>query len=169
LGVSEFAAALEGMRHITLDTAGCIYFLQGDSRRFPPVRKLLEMAAENTLQVELPGIVHLELLVRPYRSGDMREMAMIRGLTHEQPGVITADISEQVLLAAAGIRAITNLKTPDALVAASATVGGSDAIVGNDRRFDVLNALTGVELLSAGRTRLPLPKYIHLDDYVEVA
>jgi predicted nucleic acid-binding protein len=157
------------LRRVTLDTAGCIYLLQRGSRRFALVRKLVEMAAAGRLVIELPGIVYLELLVRPYKTGDMTEMATIRGLTHEQPGVETVPISEQVILASASVRAIAGLKTPDALVAGSATAGGSDAIVGNDRRFEVLNSLEGVQLLTAGRRRLPVPRYVHLDDFVEGA
>jgi predicted nucleic acid-binding protein len=155
------------MQRVTLDTAGCIYLFQRNSRRFEHMRALIEMAAGGELTVELPGIVYLELLVRPYRSGDMTEMALVRGLTHEQPGVQTVSITEQVLLAAASIRAMTGLKTPDALVAGSATNGRSEAIIGNDRRFDVLNELDGVELLTAGRKRLPVPAYIHIDDFVD--
>jgi predicted nucleic acid-binding protein len=169
LGVEALGTALAGCRRVTLDTAGCIYLLQRSSRRFELVRMLVERAARGDLTIELPGIVYLELLVRPYRSGDMTEMATIRGLTHEQPGVETVAISEHVLLASASLRALTGLKTPDALVAGSATAGESQAIIGNDRRFDVLNTLDGVELLTAGRRQLPVPKYIHLDDYVEVA
>jgi hypothetical protein len=158
---------LKDVRRATVDTAGCIYLLQRGSRRFPHMRHVLELAAKGELKVELPGVVHLELLVRPYRSGDMTEMATIRGLTHEQPGIETKDISEQVLIVSASIRALTGLQTPDALVAGSATVHRSDALIGNDRRFDVLNEFADVELLSAARATLPLPRYIHIDDYVE--
>lgn len=167
MGIKEFAAELKGVRKLTLDTAGCIYLFQRNSRRFAHMRRIVELAANGDLAIELPGIVHLELLVRPYRTGDMTEMSLIRGLTHEQPGVRTAAISEQVLLAAAAVRAITGLKTPDALVAGSATVGESDIVLGNDRRFDVLNALDGIELLTVSRRKLPVPRYVHIDDFVD--
>jgi hypothetical protein len=94
-------------------------------------------------------------------------MEMVRSLIDDQAGVEPIEMSEDVLRTAAEIRALTRLKTPDALVVGSAVVSGSEVIVGNDRRFDVLNAVPDVKLFVIGNRPRSMPRYLHLDDFVD--
>jgi hypothetical protein len=67
---------------------------------------------------------------------------------------------------AAEIRAHTRLKTPDAIVVASAVASGCQAIVGNDKRFRDLEGLRGTRFLAAGSRPIEMPDYLHLEDFV---
>ncbi|MEX2246839.1 MAG: PIN domain-containing protein [Dehalococcoidia bacterium] len=164
---ADFITATSGFRRIALDSSACVYYLRGEPLRGRLVAGLIERALDSLLAIHVPAIVQLELLVRPYRSGNPEELARVRSFTERQPGVRTAPISKDVLFGAAQVRALTSLKVPDALVVSSAAVGRCDGIVGNDTRFAALNRFETLHLSAMGELRLP--RYIHLDDYVAVS
>lgn len=78
-------------------------------------------------------VTELELLVRPLRDGDEREMDEIRAAL-DGPGMHVVDLDRQVAQAAAEVRAQTMLPLADAAIVATAIRAGCDVIVGNDRR-----------------------------------
>jgi predicted nucleic acid-binding protein len=166
-GLAAFRQALQGSRRITVDTNCCIYFLE---RKAVGVQEfadyVFELAGDRLASVELPGIARLELMVGPLRSGDAPHMLRVRRLIERIPGVTNVDISEDVLLAAAAIRATTKLKTPDALVAGSALVRQSDVIVGNDKGFAALEAVPRLGIWGAAKV-YRMPRYIHMNDYLD--
>lgn len=148
-----------------MDTCGCVFLLDNRAAHFPLARDLFLEAARGRLAVEVAGITLMELLVRPARSGDRREMEIVMTLTKRQAGVVTMPISEMVLMTAAHVRASTRLKAPDALVVASAALSGCDAIIGNDKDFRVINDIAGLGPIGVGGRTLRMPQYIHFDDY----
>jgi predicted nucleic acid-binding protein len=159
-----FLSALGRAGSIALDTSACIYYLQAVGERYELISEVIRRAARGRVEVELSGIVEMELLVRPYRSGDMIGVRKIRSLV-EGRGATLRDVSRDVLLASATIRAATGIRLPDAIIAGSAAVARCDAIVGNDTAFRRLNGISGVHVRTR-RGTLPLPLYVHLDDYV---
>ena len=117
--------------------------------------------------MELAGITLMELLVRPFRSGDRREIEVVMTLAKRQAGVITTPITEMVLMTAAQVRVATRLKAPDALVVASAMISGCGAVVGNDNDFKIINSIEPLPPVGVGARSSRLPRYIHFDDYLE--
>jgi predicted nucleic acid-binding protein len=101
------------------------------------------------------------------RSRDLREREMIVDLTERATGVETTELTRTVMFLAAEIRAHTRLKTPDAIVVASAAANGCEAIVGNDKRFRDLEGLRSARFLAAGSRPIAMPDYLHLDDFVK--
>ncbi len=151
-------------RRIALDTNICVYFLQSAPQWFPLAYEVV-MRTESRNDLCIPDIVRLELLIGPNRTGDFDEMADVRALLARGSRI---EIDDDVIEIAARLRAMTRLRTPDALVAACAAVGECGAIVGNDATFKDLRPIQGMMLFGAGRT-VPVPRYIHLDDYVDGA
>lgn len=166
-GRTAFLAATDPLRRITLDTNIFAYYLKNDPLEYAELTtQLLLRCVRGDLDIEIPGIVEMELLILPYRSRDPGRVRLIRRLTREHPGVKTSAISELTVHLAAEIRAlIPSLKAPDALVAASAALNGSEALVGNDADFNKLNRLGNVQLMARGRRPLPLPQFLCLDDF----
>jgi predicted nucleic acid-binding protein len=160
-----FEERVGGLRHISLDSCACIYLLTGTEPFTAPVRGLFERADARRLAISLSRLVQMELLVHPMRSRDLRERELIFDLTERAIGVETTDLTRSVLFLAAEIRAHTRLKTPDAIVVASAAANGCEAIVGNDKRFRDLDGLRGTRLMAMGSRVVPLPEYVHLGDY----
>jgi predicted nucleic acid-binding protein len=166
-GHEAFDARVGGLRRIGLDTNACIYFLTQHEPLMEPIRHLFERADARRLAISLSRLVQMELLIHPLQHRDLREREVIIDLTERALGVETTDLTRTVLFLAAEIRAHTRLKTPDAIVVASAAVSGCEAIVGNDKRFRDVEALRGTRFLAAGSRAIAMPDYVHLDDYRE--
>lgn len=150
---------------VAVDTCCCVYYLDGTSTHFGLMRELFVLAAQRTLQLELAGITMLELLVKPFQTGDRRHLEIVMKLAKRQLGVRTMPVTERVLVTAAQVKAATRLKTPDALVVASAALSGCAAVISNDRGFEVLDKVSTIRLASAGGGMLKLPRYIQVDDF----
>lgn len=165
-GHEAFEERVGGLRHISLDSCACIYLLTRTEPFTAPIRGLFERAGARRLAISLSRLVQMELLVHPMRSRDLREREMIVDLTERAAGVETTELTRTVMFLAAEIRAHTRLKTPDAIVVASAVASGCQAIVGNDKRFRDLEGLRGTRFLAAGSRPIEMPDYLHLEDFV---
>jgi predicted nucleic acid-binding protein len=97
----------------------------------------------------------------------MLERRRLLTVTEATRGVHVTAVSRAVLLAAADVRAKTNLKTPDAVVAGSAIVAGCGAIVGNDKSFERLARVDKDAWVMFDSRVNPVPAYVHLDDFVD--
>ncbi len=148
---------------IALDTNVCIYFFQPSSQWFQLASDVMTLSMESELYI--PDIVRLELLAGAYRTSDASETARLRRFIEESTRI---GMDDDVVDAAAQLRATTRMRTPDALVAASAAVAGCGAIVGNDARFRDMESVQGVTLVT-GRRRAQMPRYVHLGDYLSGA
>lgn len=166
-GHEAFEERVGGLRHISLDSCACIYLLTRTEPFTAPIRGLFERAGARRLAISLSRLVQMELLVHPMRSRSLREREMIVDLTERATGVETTELTRTVIFLAAEIRAHTRLKTPDAIVVASAAANGCEAIVGNDKRFRDLDALRGTRFRAVNSRVVTLPEYVHLDDYIE--
>ena len=139
---------LTDLRNVVLDTAPCIYFLEGSvsDRRRAVMEPLIEAAESGETQVSVSTLSVTELLTGPLRKKDRMAEARTRLFLSELCNLVPADF--EVADAAARLRARHRLRTPDALVCATGLVIGADAIVGNDARW---------------KRVADLP-YVHLDD-----
>lgn len=163
-GQRRFLEAIEGAGIVALDTNACIYHLERQTAFSGLLDAVVARAIGGALHVVVSAIVQLELLVRPYASGDLRVLRHILEFTEEHAGVVTTPISREVVHVSAQIRAMTRLKLPDAIVVGSAVVEGADLVIGNDGKFDQLNASTRLEVASGAR-RYAVPRFIRLEDY----
>jgi len=75
-----------------------------------------------------------ELLVRPVCAGPREEMYMHAFLT-SFPNLQALNVDFHVAHQAANLRAVRNVKTPDALILACGLLAGCEAIVGNDEAW----------------------------------
>ncbi len=166
-GREAFEERIGGLRHVGIDTCACIYLLTRTEPLAELVRSLFERADARRLAISISRLVQMELLIHPLRHRDLREREVIIDLTERASGVETTDLTRTVLFLAAEIRAHTRLKTPDAIVVASAAAGGCDAIVGNDKTFRDVEALHGTRFLAAGSRAIAMPQYVHLEDFLE--
>jgi hypothetical protein len=141
-----------------------VYFLAGTKGKWYPLASgLVDHAASARCLVDLPAIVRMELLVEPYRSSNRSAVGEVRYFMNATPGFRSAPMIEDMLVVGARVRATKRISTPDALVIASATVRQCDTLVGNDKDFLVLRDAG----FRAALPDLQLPRYIHLDDFVD--
>lgn len=119
---------------IYLDANALIYSVE----RVEPYRTLLnpmwQAAGEGAVTVASSGLTVIETLVKPIRDGNEEIEAQYREV-FEASVFRVLDMPLGVFEQAARIRAVAELKTADALHAASALQAGCDLFVTNDSAF----------------------------------
>ncbi len=137
-----------GQGSVAIDTAIFIYFIEEHPRFLPFVLPLFEEADRGKRELVTSGITLLEVLVVPYRVGDIQLAERYELLLTRSRGIRMMDIDRGHLRAAAQLRAATGLKTPDALQLVCAIAAGCKTFVTNDRGFPQIPSLRVIELSS---------------------
>lgn len=136
---------------VGLDTSPLIYAFDAIEPYAKPVTSLLRMAENGQLKLFVSGITELELMVKPLSQNDRHALRQIRLLMEKFPNLHLVPVRREVLQLAAKLRAKERLRTPDAIIAASAILTRCDCIVGNDRTM---------------QKKLQSISYLCLDDFV---
>ncbi len=130
-----------GSGPVGVDTAAFIYFIEEETPFLGPVEALFTEASAGRLQLVTSALTLLEVLVVPYRAGDNSLAERYEALLTRSRGLHMLDLSPELLRAAAQLRAVTGIKTPDALQIAAALSAGCKAFVTNDRRIPSIPGL----------------------------
>ena len=132
-----------GQGPVALDTAVFIYFIEEHPRFLPVVEPVFSAVAGARLQAITSGITLLETLVLPYRSGNAGLAERYEILLTQSRGIRFVDLDRALLRAAAHLRALFTVRTPDALQLAAALATGCTAYLTNDR---ALPRIAGLEI-----------------------
>jgi predicted nucleic acid-binding protein len=120
---------------VYVDTNAVIYHVE----RIEPYRTAAESLWTDLdagkAQVATSDLSLLEVLVKPLREGNSFLVALYRTVLLGTVGLQCLPITRQVLETAARLRADHNLKTPDAIHAATALQAGCASFVTNDAGF----------------------------------
>ena len=129
-------AAIGPGASLLVDTSVVLAYLVGTEATSPVAEQLFDaFVATGRNPAALSMITVEEILVRPFRAGTssvaiaegfLRQFAEIRKLVE-----VNYDIARE----AARVRATTGMRTPDALIVATALVTGVDLLVTNDRSW----------------------------------
>jgi len=123
---------------IALDTVTFIYFLERHPVHFVTVKELFGRIETAELTAVMSSLLFAELLVPAYRAGDSKRVqTMVRLLTNF-PNMRIIPLSPEISVEAARLRAVYNMRTPDAIHAATALKENADAIITNDKGFQRL-------------------------------
>lgn len=137
-----------GLGAVAIDTAVFIYFIEEHARYLPLIRPLFEEADGGKRELVASAVTLLEVLVVPYRAGNVQLAERYELLLTRSRGVRLVDVSRDQLRAAAQLRAATGMKTADALQVASALSAGCRTVLTNDRRLPAIPGLRIVQLSS---------------------
>jgi predicted nucleic acid-binding protein len=133
---------------IAVDTAIFIYFIEEDPRFVPLVLPVFEEADAGKRELVTSAVTLLEVLVVPYRAGNVRLAERYELLLTRSRGVRMTDVTRDQLRGAAQLRAATGVKTPDALQLVSALGAGCRTFLTNDRAFPPIPGLRVIQLSS---------------------
>jgi predicted nucleic acid-binding protein len=136
-----------GKGSVALDTAAFIYFIEEHPLFLPLLRPLFAASDRGEVTIVTSALTLLEVLVISYRAGDLALANRYEAHLTRSRGVFVREIDLAQLRAAAQLRAITSVRTPDALQLAAALGEGCTAFVTNDRR---LPAVPGLRVLQLG-------------------
>jgi predicted nucleic acid-binding protein len=138
---------------IVVDTSVLVAYLDGSDAFGPAAAAILDdLVAPGTHPATMSAVTMTECLVRPFRAGPEAVTIASTFLSHF-PNLHIRVIDAEVATEAARIRALTGLRTPDALVLATAIVDGVGTVVTADGGWrTAVSILGGLRLvdLSAG-------------------
>jgi predicted nucleic acid-binding protein len=130
--LAALASALAGHRLIALDTAVWIYHFEGSAAYGPAADRVLEVVSQGRIGTVVSELVLLELLVAPLKKGAQDIADEIELAVMHFPNLQLAPVTRAVLLRAAEMRARYGLRTPDAIMLATAVESGATLAVTND-------------------------------------
>jgi predicted nucleic acid-binding protein len=115
------------------------------------VRPLFIEADQGRRELVTSVLTLLEVLVVPYRAGNLALAERCEQLLTRSRGVRLVKATRDLLRTAAELRAATGVRTPDALQVASALSARCRTFVTNGRRLPVIPALRVVQLSAYDR------------------
>jgi predicted nucleic acid-binding protein len=130
-----------------LDTAIFVYYIEEDATFLPLVASILEDVEAGWREVVTSSLTLLEVLVVPYRAGNLALADRYESYLSRSRGVRLVDIGRPELRIAAQLRALhTSIRTPDALQLAAGLSAGCNSFVTNDRDLPPVGGLKIVQL-----------------------
>jgi predicted nucleic acid-binding protein len=136
-----------GAGPVAVDTVAFIYFIEEHPLYLPLLRPVFAAADRGELTIVTSAVTLLEVLVVPYRSGDLRLAERYEDLLTRSRNVRLREIDRALLRAAAQLRAVSSIRTPDALQLAAGLAERCTSFLTNDRR---LPSLPGLRVLQIG-------------------
>jgi predicted nucleic acid-binding protein len=137
-----------GRGPVGVDTAIFIYFIEEHPKFLSLIEPLFREVDEGQIELVTSALTLLEVLVVPYRTGDHLLAARYESILTRSRGVRMAEISRDHLRAAAQLRAVTGLKTPDSLQLVAALAGGCTIFLTNDRELPTVSGIRILQLAS---------------------
>jgi predicted nucleic acid-binding protein len=142
LGLRE---ALRG-RRVAVDTVAFIYLIEEHPKYWPLVRSLFQDADKGRREIVTSALTLLEVLVIPYRVGDLALAERYEAVLTQSRNVHLVDVDAHQLRAAAQLRAAFRFRTPDALQVAAALSRRCTTLITNDRDLPAIPGLEIVQL-----------------------
>ena len=143
LVVGALPARLRGER-IYLDTNVFIYALEGSVEVKAQVAPLFAAVDAGELSVVTSDLTMAEVLVHPYRMGDLKLVDRYERLLAPRPNLARIPVSLPLWRAAARHRASTKLRLPDAVHLATAEAERCTFVVTNDQGFAAASSVAVV-------------------------
>jgi predicted nucleic acid-binding protein len=136
LGLKQLRAFLRRHRLIALDTSIFIYQLESNARYLPLTNHIFSWLEGPDSKAITSIVTMMELLVQPYRESDEHRVDEFYGLLSTYPNLDWIAPHLEIADAAARLRALHRLRTPDALLAATAEYSGATGFITNDAVFE---------------------------------
>jgi predicted nucleic acid-binding protein len=130
---------------LALDTVVFIYFIEEHPRFLPVLDPVFAAIDKKRLRAVASSLTLLEVLVVPYRAGNIPLAERYEQVLTHSRGLRLIDIDRTQLRAAAQLRALhSSLRTPDAIQTSAALSGNCSVLLTNDRD---LPAVPGLRIL----------------------
>lgn len=129
---------------VALDTAVFIYLVEEHPVYLPLIIPVFVAIDRGKIRGVTSALTILETTVVPLRSGDEALARRYEALLTNSRGLTLVPLDLDLLRAAAHLRAVTRLKTPDAIQLAAALAEGCTTFVSNDHHYP---QLPGIRIL----------------------
>jgi predicted nucleic acid-binding protein len=130
-----------GAGPVGLDTVVFIYFLEEHPGYLALVEPVFAGLDSGQWAAVTSALTLLETLVVPYRAGDTSLAERYEALLSRSRGLRLVELDRSLLRAAAHLRAVLSVKTPDAIQLAAAIGARCTSFVTNDRALPPIPGL----------------------------
>jgi predicted nucleic acid-binding protein len=131
----KIADALRGVRKLGIDTLAFIYLVEQHPTYIARVRSIFQYVQSGSIRASGCVIALTEVLTLPLRNQKHGLVQSYQNILSNSADLSLIPVDSRVAEEAAELRALYNLKTPDALHVASAIQSGCDAFLTNDRNL----------------------------------
>jgi len=134
-------------KSIFLDTAPLIYFIEGHSEYQGVLSQIFEANDKRDFSFITSSITLLEVLVKPLKDGNTKLAEQYKNILTNAPGIELLEVTHEVAIKAAELRARYNLRTPDAIQLGTAIISKASCFLTNDIR---LKSVTEIKIVALG-------------------
>lgn len=136
MGLEVLRSFLRRHRKIALDTSVFIYQTEANPKYLPTTDPVFAWLAHHDSLAVTSTVTMTELLVVPYRDSDQQRVDEFYGLLSTYPNLEWIAPNLEIADMAARMRALHRLRTPDALLAATAVYAQVTGLITNDAVFE---------------------------------
>lgn len=136
MGLEALRSFLRRHRKIALDTNVFIYQLEANPTYLPLTDPIFAWLERRGSQAVTSTITMTELLVAPYRDSNQKRVGLFYALLSTQPNLDWVAPDLVIADTAAQLRALHRLRTPAALLAATAIHAQATGLITNDAVFE---------------------------------
>ena len=147
VGPATLERFLKRHTKVGLDSSILIYFIEADALYGSRARTIFEWMEARRIEGICSTLTLLEVLVQPYRRNDEERIGQLYGLLTSYPHLTWVGLSLEIADVGARLRATYRLKTPDAILMATALSSGATGFIGNDNE---LRRVTELDVLLLG-------------------
>jgi len=137
---------VHGNKKIALDTNLFIYVFEQHPEFGEKAKAVLEQIEDGFVAAVASSVSLTEILVKPIREGNLTLEKQYKLLFSHFPNLTILPIDNIVAERAAYLRGKYNIKTPDALIVATALVANADLFITNDQRLEIVKEIKCVSL-----------------------
>jgi predicted nucleic acid-binding protein len=153
---ADIEAAVAGDAQLTVDTSAILAYLDGSERVSELAAGVIDrFVATGRNPAIVSAITVTEALVRPMRAKSTGATAIVETFLSSFPNLSVTPVTYAIARQSAELRATTALRTPDAIILATAIVTGHAIVITNDGRWQA----------AVDRIGSPL-QLVHLDEFV---
>lgn len=146
--------ALHGISRLAFDTSPYIYMVENAIPFAEKVEYVFALVAAQQIEVRSSTITLAETLVKPIQLNDATTIQTFRNLLLNSKNIELIEVTTQIAVQSAHLRARYRLRTPDAIHIATAIHGNCDAFLTND---SALKRVTEIGILLLDDLELPPP------------
>lgn len=134
------------VKKIALDTNVFIYVFEQSSDFGEKAKAILEQVETGMFSAVASSVSLTEILVKPIREGNRGLEKQYKLLFTHFPNLSIVPVDNSVAERAAYLRGTYNIKTPDALIVATAITAGAELFITNDVRLEHVKEIQCVAL-----------------------
>ena len=141
VNLPDLEGFLKRNKKIGIDSNILIYFIEANPAYHTMTLKIFESIEEGRNTGVCASLSLLEILVQPYRNSNEELVNQFYALLTTFPNLVWVDLNLEIADLGARLRSKYSLKTPDAILMATAIQSNATGFIGNDSQLKKVQEL----------------------------